>query len=689
MSVASVAVYSEADRHSLHVRHANEAVAIGPPAPSQSYLAIDRILEAARKTGAEAIHPGYGFLSENAEFAEACQDAGMAFLGPTPSQIRTLGAANKERPSPAGHARRIAVQIFGDGQGKVLALGERDCSAQLRNRKIIEEAPAPGLSAELRARLFAASIARGEAVRYRSAGAVEFLCDDARGEFCFLEVIPRLQAEHGVTEEVTGIDLVEWMVRLAAHELPPLDHLKPNMRGHSIQVRINAEDPAKNFQPSAGTLTHVKLPTRARCETWVESGAGISSFYDPMMANIIVRGDRRETAVRALHKALTEARFDGVETNLHYLWQIASGDLFERGGYTTAYLADFNYELDALEVIEPGTQTTVQDYPGRTGFWHVGVPPSGPMDALTFRLANRLVGNPETAAALECAMTGPVLKFHEPAIIAVCGADMGARLNGKPLSYWRPVQVRAGSELRMGHVRGDGARAYIAVRGGFDVPEYLGSRATFTPGSFGGHAGRSLRAGDLLRWDADEGASPVPGPLGSELIPEYTSEWEIGVLYGPHGAPDFFTGADIEMIFSTSWRVHYNSDRTGVRLIGPKPKWARKDGGEAGLHPSNLHQNAYAIGAMNFTGDLPALLGPDGPSLGGFVCPATIVHAELWKMGQLKPGDTSASSVSPKRKRARWNAVRISPSRSSKIFSRCCPIRPPGPSPPSAASAVT
>src|SRR5262249_20734003 len=151
-------------------------------------------------------------------------------------------------------------------------------------------------------------------------------------------------------------------------------------------------------------------------------------------------------------------------------------------------------------------------------------------------------------------------------------------------------------------------------------PEYLGSRSTFILGRFGGHAGRVLRAGDVLRWGvATEQVAEMP----ESLAPRLTHEWEIGVIYGPHGEPDFFTPRDVDTIFSTPWKVHYNSDRTGVRLIGPKPEWARKDGGEAGLHPSNLHDNAYAIGTMDFTGDMPVLLGPDGPSLGGFVCPAT------------------------------------------------------------------
>jgi urea carboxylase len=178
----------------------------------------------------------------------------------------------------------------------------------------------------------------------------------------------------------------------------------------------------------------------------------------------------------------------------------------------------------------------------------------------------------------------------------------------------------------------------LALQGGFDVPDYLGSKSTFTLGQFGGHGGRSLRVGDVLhipQLATEYVAKEVP----QASQPNYSKYWEIGVLYGPHGAPDFFTDDDIAMFFSTDWEVHYNSNTTGIRLIGPKPQWARKDGGEAGLHPSNIHDNAYAIGAVDFTGDMPVILGPDGPSLGGFVCPATIIQAELWKMGQLKAGD--------------------------------------------------
>jgi urea carboxylase len=198
--------------------------------------------------------------------------------------------------------------------------------------------------------------------------------------------------------------------------------------------------------------------------------------------------------------------------------------------------------------------------------------------------------------------------------------------------------VKPDSVLELESAEDYGARAYLAVAGGIDTPLYLGSRATFILGKFGGQ-GRVLHAGDVLHLS---GAGSVPRELrtlSENATPNYGREWEMGVLYGPHGSPDFFTPDDIEVFFSTAWKVHYNSDRTGVRLIGPKPRWAREDGGEAGLHPSNIHDNAYAIGTVDFTGDMPVILGPDGPSLGGFVCPATIVEAEIWKMGQLKAGD--------------------------------------------------
>ena len=717
MGVASVAVYSQADRHSPHVGQADEAVFIGPPPPAQSYLSIPTLLEAARKTRAEAIHPGYGFLSENAEFAEACRAHGIVFIGPTPEQMRDFGLKHVARriaaengvpllpgsglleniyaaveaadrigypvmlkstaggggigirlcASPAelheafdavarlsqsnfgsgglylerfvSQARHIEVQIFGDGRGSVAALGERDCSVQRRNQKVIEETPAPRLGSAIRQRLMQAAVQLGKAVSYQSAGTVEFIYDNGTGDFYFLEVNTRLQVEHGVTEEVTGIDLVEWMVRQAAGENLSLEQLNIRPSGCSIEARVYAEDPAKNFQPSAGMLSHVVWPEKARVETWVHAGTEVTPFYDPMLAKIIVHGSSRMEALDGLRAALRESELSGLETNLSYLRQVCEHPALAAGGATTSFLRDFPYHPRSIDVAEPGTQTTIQDFPGRLGYWHVGVPPSGPMDALAFRLANRLVGNAPGAAGLEITVSGPTLRFACDTRIALSGADFGARLNGQPVPPWRAVFVPGGSVLEMGSAQGAGARAYLAVGGGIEAPPYLASRSTFILGKFGGQSGRVLRAGDVLHIDNPQTDSRETRKLPEGLIPQYGSEWEIGVLYGPHGSPDFFTPEDLDVFFWVAWRVHYNSDRTGVRLIGPKPRWARKDGGEAGLHPSNIHDNAYAVGTIDFTGDMPVILGPDGPSLGGFVCPVTIVEAELWKIGQLKAGD--------------------------------------------------
>ncbi len=471
-----------------------------------------------------------------------------------------------------------------------------------------------------------------QAVKYESAGTVEFLYDNQREEFYFLEVNTRLQVEHGVTEEVTGIDLVEWMVRQAAGELTLM---QPPVSGASIQVRVYAEQPHRNFQPSVGQLSRVLFPDEARVESGVETGSEVTPYYDPLLAKIIVKGANRAEAVEKLRAALAATRFDGIETNLDYLRTVIANPVFAQGAFPTRFLSTIHYIPAAMEMVEPGTQTTVQDLPGRLGYWAVGVPPSGPIDPLAFQLANEIVGNEPGAPGLECTLVGPAIQFHVEQTIALTGADMGGTLDGVPVRRWERLTVPAGAVLRMGPVIGAGSRAYLAVQGGLDVPEYLGSKSTFILGKFGGHAGRTLRTGDLLRFGTSEGE---PKPCSEP--PQYQNEWEIGVLYGPHGAPDFFTDSDIQTFFATSWKVHYNSDRTGIRLIGPKPQWARKDGGEAGLHPSNIHDNAYAVGTIDFTGDMPIILGPDGPSLGGFVCPATIVHDELWKMGQLKAGDT-------------------------------------------------
>ena len=295
--------------------------------------------------------------------------------------------------------------------------------------------------------------------------------------------------------------------------------------------------------------------------------------------------------------------------------------------------------MSSISVLRAGPQSTIQDWPGRIRYWQVGVPPSGPMDDLSFRLANIAVGNAEGAPGLECTLLGPQLKFDEDTVVAVTGAPVPVTVAGEVVPQWSPIEVKAGQILDVGAAGGVGMRMYIAVAGGIDAELYLESRATFTLGRFGGKDGRSLTDGDTLA-RAQTSAPGSPRRILIDEKPALTNNWQLAVTVGPHSAPEFFTQEDIEDLYNTAYEVHFNSDRTGVRLLGPQPRWARTDGGEAGLHPSNIHDTAYSVGALDFTGDTPILLGPDGPSLGGFVCPVTVTTADRWKMGQLKPGDT-------------------------------------------------
>jgi urea carboxylase len=290
-----------------------------------------------------------------------------------------------------------------------------------------------------------------------------------------------------------------------------------------------------------------------------------------------------------------------------------------------------------IEVLNGGMYTSVQDYPGRVGYWNIGIPPSGPMDALALRIANRLVNNGDREAGLEITIMGPKLKFMCDTLIALGGAKLKSTLNGKEVPWWESFYVEKGSILTLGAVEGPGCRSYLAVEGGIEVPDYLGSKSTFPKGGFGGFKGRILKKGDFIRLTKRTLDLGKARKLASESIPHYDTEWEIGVIPGPHTAPDFFTQEDVEVFYSTKWRVHHNSNRLGYRLEGPRPKFAREDGGEGGRHPSNIHDYAYAIGTVNFTGDMPIILTVDGPSLGGFVSLATIITSELWKIGQAKP----------------------------------------------------
>ncbi|MFF3887693.1 5-oxoprolinase/urea amidolyase family protein [Streptomyces sp. NPDC001914] len=715
LGLRTVAVYSDADRAAPHVRLADQAVRLGPAPAKESYLDGDLVLKAAKDTGAGAIHPGYGFLSEDAAFARRCEDAGIVFVGPTPEQLELFGAKHTARAaaeaagvplapgtgllpglpealeaagrigypvmlkatgggggigmsacrsaaelteawdrvqrvaaasfSSAGvflerlveHARHVEVQVFGDGRGRVVTFGDRDCSLQRRNQKVLEEAPAPGLPTHVRERLASAARELCASVGYRSAGTVEFVYDAAREEAYFLEVNTRLQVEHPVTEEIYGVDLVAWMLRLARGESdvvrePGAPH------GHAVEARVYAEDPSREHRPSAGLLTRVEFPAGVRVDGWVEAGTEVTTSYDPMLAKVVAYGADRAEALERLDTALAATRIDGIETNLGLVRAALAEPSFRRAAHSTATLAGVSDPTPRVEVVSGGTLTTVQDWPGRTGYWQVGVPPCGPMDDLSFRLGNRALGNPEGAPGLECTLQGPALRFTHATTVCVTGAPAPVTVDGAPVARWEPVTVPAGAVLEVGAPDGHGLRTYVLFAGGgLDVPAFLGSAATFTLGRFGGHGGRTLRTGDVLHGGTVTG---LRAPVPPAERPDFTAEWRIGALEGPHAAPEFFTEEDIHDFYAADWKVHFNSARTGVRLVGPKPRWARTDGGEAGLHPSNIHDTPYSVGAVDYTGDMPVLLGPDGPSLGGFVCPATVVSTERWKLGQLRPGDT-------------------------------------------------
>ncbi|MFC9787436.1 urea carboxylase [Rhodococcus sp. NPDC127528] len=720
LGLKTVAVYSDADAAAAHVEMADVAVRLGPAPAKESYLRADAVVAAALATGAGAIHPGYGFLSENDEFATTVESAGIAFVGPTPQQLRVFGNKHTAREAAravgvplvpgsglldslesalaaaaeigypvmlkavgggggigmqacfdavalrgaydrvqrlaranfassgvflerfVARARHVEVQVFGDGAGRTLSLGTRDCSLQRRNQKVVEEAPAPGLTDELVERLLSSSRALASSVHYRSAGTVEFVYDVDRGEASFLEMNTRLQVEHPVTEEVTGVDLVGWMLRLARGDSSMLDGLPdsgPPIAGHAVEARIYAEDPARDYRPGAGLLTSVEFPAHTRVETWVDIGTEVSAHYDPMLAKVITASTTRSGAFATLGAALDETRLYGIPTNLTQLRHICAMPEVLAADHTTASLADLRGAGVRMDVVRAGTMTTVQDHPGRLGHWEVGIPPSGPMDDLSFTLVNAAVGNPAAAAGLECTLQGPRLEFSATTVVCVGGAPVEVTVNGAPAPMWEPVTVPAGGVLDIGTPAGDGLRSYLAIRGGVDAPQYLGSAATFTLGGFGGVTGKAVATGDVLTLLDDEEGLGVPAIVPVADRPVLERIWHLAVTEGPQPAPTYFTAEDMAQFYDTTWKVQAHANRTGIRLDGPKPTWSRTDGGEAGLHPSNLHDNPYSVGALNVSGDTPILLGPDGPSLGGFACPLTVVRAHRWKFGQIRPGD--------------------------------------------------
>jgi acetyl-CoA carboxylase, biotin carboxylase subunit len=430
LGIEAVAVYSTADQDSLHVQLADQAVHIGPPAAAQSYLNIPSLVAAATTTGCEAVHPGWGFLAENAGFAAACEDNDLVFVGPRPESIEVMGdkirakeaaaaagvplvpgsdgaatleqaralasevgfplllkaaaggggrgmrlVADAEELEPAYRAaaaealasfsdgslyveraivgaRHVEIQVLGDGEGRVLTLGERDCSIQRRHQKLVEEGPSPAVTEEIRARMEETARSATEALHYRGAGTIEFLLD-AEGRFYFIEMNTRLQVEHPVTELLTGVDLAQGQLRVAAGEGLPHEG-RAALDGHAIELRINAEDPAHDFRPAPGTVTRFRPPLGpgVRVDTHVYDGYVIPPFYDSLVAKVIVWAEDRPAALRRAVRALTEFELEGVPTTRELAIDILESDEFAGGDYTTAFLGEAGASLAALTAAE-------------------------------------------------------------------------------------------------------------------------------------------------------------------------------------------------------------------------------------------------------------------------------------------------------------------------------------------------
>ncbi|KAI0693471.1 urea carboxylase [Cytidiella melzeri] len=749
LQIPTLAIYTQCDATSAHVILADEAVPlrthdIDPASNARGYTDIEEIVEICVKHGVTLVHPGYGFLSENANFAVALQENGVSWVGPRPDIVRCMGLkhearriaqkagvpvvpgegvlltgvdeavevartigypivmkataggggmgmmvctseddvkarfdATRERAETLFHdsglfleryitaARHVEVQIFGDGQGRVIHMGERECSVQRRYQKVIEEAPSPymAMNPGVRENLCQAAVHLCESIRYNSAGTVEFVVDDTTGEFFFLEMNTRIQVEHTVTEAICpSLDIVELMLLQAATEqasttnailLGKLDRIQqyfahPMTDAWAIQSRVYCENPDANFKPTPGVLQYVAfpqpLPEWMRIDTWVQTGTTITPFYDPLAAKIVIKGRTRDETLQLMLKALQECKIWGPPNNMAYLRAICEDSIFAEGKATTMYLTNFQFTPRAMDILSGGIETTVQDFPGRR--LGIGIPRSGPMDSLALRIANLVVGNSEGTEGLEITLpaAGCRIFFHVAAVICITGASAKVTVNGQEVPMWAKVIVPKSSKLTIGKVHegtGQGLRTYLAVRGGFpEVPQYLGSKSTSL--GLGGYQGRALVAGDQITLgsctptEADRALSLPP-----RLIPSYPEDdWTIYCLSGPHCDEEFITAAGSANFFATRWRVSASSNRMGIRLEGPKIEWARETGGEGGSHPSNIHDNGYALGTVNINGDTPVILGNEGPDMGGYVCLCTVASAEMWKLGQLRPGVT-------------------------------------------------
>ncbi|KAJ7601111.1 allophanate hydrolase subunit 2-domain-containing protein [Mycena floridula] len=735
LGILTVSIYSPSDALSPHVSLADQAIPL-PKSQSEStaYTNGTTILSICLDNSVTLLHPGYGFLSENAEFAQSVIEAGITWLGPSPKVIKALGLKHEARvlakaaglpvvPGSNGlvsaidiesisqtvgfplmlkataggggigmviceteqelkeklpaairraeslfshegvfveryfpSARHIEVQVFGNGKGVVVHMGERECSIQRRHQKIIEETPSPFLLArpELRERMCEAAVRLCRSIDYSSAGTVEFIVDDETAEFYFLEVNTRIQVEHAITEAVyPGLDIVELMIKQGLEERAGnggIDHLEQQPlqnSAHAIEVRLYSENPFKAFQPSPGLVQYVDYGAHdwLRVDGWMSTGTTITQFFDPLLSKLIVSGANRDEALFRMRQVLSQTQICGPSNNIEYLAAILDNESFREGKATTTFLDTFEFVPRAFTVNAAGLESTIQDFPGRmTGF---GLPRSGPLDSLAFRAANLLCGNPSTMEGLEIIVVPGLdfeLTFHVAAVVAITGKSVSVLVDAVPVDMWARVGIAAGATLMITSGEpSEGMRVYLAVRGGFPgIPEYLGSKSTSM--GLGGYQGRSLIPGDQLslgQCDPKPEDHDILAAVPSSLVPQYSHDWEVFVLAGPHADEDFITAEGISRFYNTRWNVSPSSNRLGIRLeSSEKTLWSRINGGEGGSHPSNILDNGYALGSVNINGDTPVILSNEAPDCGGYVCLCTVAIGDMWKLGQLSPGNT-------------------------------------------------
>ncbi len=582
LGLRTIAVYSEADANALHVRSADEAHLIGPAPARESYLDTAKVLDAARRSGAAAIHPGYGFLSENAAFAEAVMAAGIVWIGPPPAAIRAMGGkdAAKRLMAAAGvpvtpgylgddqsperlaeeaakigypilikavsggggkgmrrvdraedfaealagakregaasfgddrvlleiyvtRPRHIEVQVFGDKRGDVVHLFERDCSLQRRHQKVIEEAPAPGMDTATRDSLCAAAVRAAKAVAYEGAGTIEFIADASDGlradRIWFMEMNTRLQVEHPVTEAITGQDLVEWQIRVAAGERLPLRQDQLAISGHAVEARLYAEDPTSGFLPSTGRLKRLRLPGDIRVDTGVEEGDAVTPFYDPMLAKLIAHGDDRASAISALSRACAAIEVWPVKVNAGFLRRCLDAPTFRDGAVSTGFIEGELPYLIAVEPlkVEPGDVAALGAPPARVGAlgfrlnrapmetavvyvdevaselpYRFGAPSSGMSDGDGGRIvfhdgaAHRLSLGPAALGATSAASDGGVRAPMPGRVVAVSAASGDRVLKGQVIVVLEAMKMEHALQAGI-----DGEVAEMAVEVGDQVVE--------------------------------------------------------------------------------------------------------------------------------------------------------------------------------------------------------------------------